>query len=143
MRKTIFFLGLMLLVATSWTACKDTAAVQEETVTETGMDSIFLAKRADAVHNMNAYAQAIYLKIQELENELTSASDATKAGITAELEKCKNIQSRVEDVRRSVSAATPEVWEKVKGDFDDIHYDVRMAISKTPVSKENANKISN
>ncbi len=142
--KTIYFLTFFLLVSLSWIACKGTPKTNSDNASVTNtVDSVFLAKQADALHNIDEYTKVMDKKIQEVEQALRSADDNAKASIEAELKKYKGIQNEIKDMRRKVNKATPEAWEAVKQEFDDMHYNFRMGISDGKVNKEKAGQISN
>lgn len=141
--KTIHILALFLFISLSWIACKDASGVQSETAAQSGPDSLFMAKKADAIHNIDAYASIMAEKVQALEGALSSTLDGSKESIEAELNKCKGIQQEVETIRKKVTDATPEIWEDVKVDFETMHYNVRMAVADSKVNKEKGGETAN
>jgi len=141
--KTIHILTLSLFISLSWISCKNAPAVQGETTEQTGMDSVFIAKQADAIHNIDAYTRMMSNKVQELETALSAAADDSKESIQAELSKCKEIQNEVETVRNKVNKATPDIWEEVMDEFQTMHINVRMAVAKEKVSIERAGEVAN
>jgi ElaB/YqjD/DUF883 family membrane-anchored ribosome-binding protein len=141
--KTIHILALFMFLSLFWMACKEAPGVQNETTAQTGVDSVFVAQQADAIHNIDAYAKIMAEKVQELESSLNASLDNSGASMKEELNKCKAIQEEVETVRQKVNEATPDTWARVKEDFDAMHFNVRMAISKEKVSKERAGEVAN
>jgi hypothetical protein len=141
--KIISFLSLTLLLAVITFSCKEQATTENEAPVVNTQDSVFTAMQADAVHNINSYSNAIYQKTQELEAAIAAATGAKKEELSAELEACQTIQTRINEIMLKVSESNPANWEAANEEYVGLRYDVRMALSKTKVNMERAGETAN
>lgn len=141
--KIISFLSLILFVSLFTSSCKEQATTENEVPEVSAQDSVFNAIQADAVHNINAYSNAMYQKSQELEAAIAAASGDEKEKLAAELETCKNIQTKINEVMRNVSESTPANWEAANEEYLALRYDVKTALSNSKVNMEKAGEIAN
>ena len=138
--KTIKFFSFAMLLSLAWVSCKDASTASTETAnTQVLADSVFTATKADVANNLAAMQQAVTSKIAELETALATATDATKAGITTELESYKKFQADLQATSAKVAEATAENWAAVSAEVETVHSNVKtaMAGSAAPSSVNN------
>jgi hypothetical protein len=141
--KIISLLSLTLLIAVVTFSCKDQATTENEAPEVSAQDSVFAAIQADAIHNINAYSNAMYQKSQELEAAVAAASGEEKEQLAAELEACKDIQTKINEVMLKVSESTQANWDATNEEYFALRYDVKTALSNSKVNLEKAGEIAN
>jgi hypothetical protein len=138
--KTIKFLSFAVLLSLSWVACKDANTSSTETSSaEAVADSIYTSNKNMAAMNMSALREGVTVKITELEAALATATDATKAEITTQLDTYKKFQADLDAASAKVAAATPETWATVQAEVDAVHFAVKSSLTGANASNQLSN----
>ena len=119
-----------MLLSLAWVSCKDASTATTETATaEVLADSVFTATKTVFAGNITALQQAVDAKVAELEASLATATDATKAGITTELESYKKYQADLQAGSTKVAEATAENWAAVSAELETVHSTIKTALA--------------
>jgi hypothetical protein len=139
--KTIKFFSFAMLLSLAWASCKDASTASTETATaEVLADSVFTATKADVSNNLAALQQAVTAKVAELEASLATATEATKAGITTELESYKKFQADLQATSTKVAEATAENWAAVSAEVETVHSAVKTAMAGSAAAPSSVSK---
>ncbi len=140
--KTIKFFSFAMLLSLAWVSCKDANTSSTETSSvETVADSIYTSNKNAAAMNMAALTQGVAAKIAELEAALATATDATKAEFTTQLETYKKFQADLDAASAKVATATPETWAAISAEVDEVHRAVKSSL--TGLTQETTDQLSN